>query len=78
VDWMLNFARIAGVSEFRNITSQTIKIGGYDAIITSNLPDRLHKRDVLFAIIAKDNKLFSIRTECIDHERVWNSFKFEK
>ena len=54
-----------------------IKIYGYDAIVTSNLPDREDNRDVLITFFIKDKIFFGIRTQCVDHERVWNSFKFE-
>ena len=54
-----------------------IKIDGYDAIITSNSSDRDEKKDILFATFIKDKNLFGIRTQCIDHERIWKSFKFE-
>lgn len=54
-----------------------IKIDGYDAIVTSNLPDREDNSNVLITFFIKDKIFFSIRTQCVDHERVWGSFQFE-
>jgi hypothetical protein len=51
-----------------------IKIDGFDAIVTS-YPD---KPDVLFAEFIKGDTQFGIRTEGLDHERVWSSFHFEE
>ncbi len=54
-----------------------IKIDGYDAIVVSNENDRAEKRGVLLTFFIKDKIFFGIRTQCVDHERVWNSFRFE-
>jgi len=55
-----------------------IQIDGHDAIVTSNASDREERRDVLFVEFIKGGTLYSIRTQCLDHERVWNSFRFEE
>ena len=61
-----------------------IKIAGYDAIVTypvsmvDEFPDQAesfpHEKTVL---LIKDGLLFRIATRGTDHERVWNSFRFE-
>ncbi len=54
-----------------------VKIDGYDAFVTSYESDRKWKHDILFAHVIRGDVLFGIRTECVDHERVWDSFHFE-
>jgi len=61
----------------RVIIEKRIKIDGYDAIVTNIVsdfegPDK-HQKEVVFI---KDGILFEINTRAIDHEKVWNSFKF--
>ena len=55
-----------------------IQIDGYDALVTSNAPDREDQRDVFGVDFIRGDTLYGIRTQCLDHERVWNSFKFEE
>ena len=61
-----------------------IRISGYDAIVTypvskaDAFPDQVetfpNEKTVLFI---KDRNLFRMSTSYIDHERIWNSFRFE-
>lgn len=61
------------------VIEKRIKIDGYDAIVTHIVsdfegPDK-HEKKIVFI---KNGILFEINTRYIDHEKVWNSFKFVK
>lgn len=65
-----------------NVLEKRIKIDGYDAIVTYaksvyDGQEESFKREKKTVFI-KDGILFEINTRGIDHERVWNSFKFKK
>ncbi len=64
------------VGKYR-VMERKIKISGYDAIITYPA-DKIESFPYeKTALMIKDQLLFRIYTAGIDHERVWNSFKFE-
>ncbi len=62
---------------YHRVSEKTIRIGGYDATVTypANRIESFPYEKSTFLI--KDGLLFRIATRGTDHERVWNSFKFE-
>lgn len=64
-----------------SVIEKRISIGGQDAIVTypvgDNPPNEEYKSDKKTAFF-KNGNLYVIYTSITDHERVWNSFKFNK
>ncbi len=61
-----------------DVVEKRIKISGYDAMVTYPRDEAESFPDEKTVLFIKDHNLFRISTGSIDHERIWNSFKFEK
>lgn len=67
-----------GDTHIASVLERRIKIDDYDAVVTYPRDEVESFPEEKLTVLIKNGMLFRIATAYIDHEKIWNSFRFEE